>query len=253
MMMSQPQRGARVLLAGMQIPPNLGPTYCRKRLRSSIRSSRCAITWRSSTSCSEVALPELMQADGTRERGRPKDRLRQRLARAPRRLARTMTDKPWARAYPPGVPAEIDPDRYASLCDLLEASFARYSAAPAFSNLGSTLSFAEIDRQSRAFAAYLQSLPGLDKGERVAVMLPNTLQSPVAIFGVLRAGLVAVNVNPQYTIPELEHQLADSGARVVVVLENFAATVEHALPNTQVRHVIVSRIGDRLPWPSARS
>jgi long-chain acyl-CoA synthetase len=160
-----------------------------------------------------------------------------------------MTDKPWLRAYPPGVPAEIDPDRYPSLCDLLEASFARYATAPAFSNLGTTLRFAEIDRLSRAFAAYLQSLPGLEKGERVAVMLPNTLQSPVALFGVLRAGLVAVNVNPQYTIPELEHQLADSGARAIVVLENFAATVEHALPSTQVKHVIVSRIGDHLPWP----
>jgi long-chain acyl-CoA synthetase len=160
-----------------------------------------------------------------------------------------MTDKYWLRAYPPGVPAEIDPDRYASLCELLEAAFARYAAAPAFSNLGTTLSFAEIDRQSRAFAAYLQSLPGLDKGERVAVMLPNTLQSPVVLFGVLRAGLVAVNVNPQYTIPELEHQLADSGARALVVLENFADTVEHALPNTQVRHVLVSKVGDHLPWP----
>ena len=160
-----------------------------------------------------------------------------------------MTDKLWARAYPPGVPAEIDPDRYPSLCDLLDASFARYAAAPAFSNLGTKLTFAEVDRLSRAFAAYLQSLPGVEKGERVAVMLPNTLQSPVALFGALRAGLIVVNVNPQYTVPELEHQLADSGARVIVVLENFAPTVEHALPNTQVRHVIVSRIGDHLPWP----
>ena len=160
-----------------------------------------------------------------------------------------MTDKPWLRAYPPGVPAEIDPDRYASLCDLLDASFARYAAAPAFSNLGTTLTFADVDRLSRAFAAYLQSLPGVEKGERVAVMLPNTLQSPVALFGVLRAGLVAVNVNPMYTVPELEHQLADSGARVILVLENFAHTVQHALANTQVRHVLVSKIGDHLPWP----
>ena len=122
-------------------------------------------------------------------------------------------------------------------------------AAPAFSNLGTTLTFAEVDRLSRAFAAYLQSLPGVEQGERVAVMLPNTLQSPVALFGVLRAGLVVVNVNPMYTVPELEHQLADSGARVILVLENFAHTVQHALANTQVRHVLVSKIGDHLPWP----
>jgi long-chain acyl-CoA synthetase len=160
-----------------------------------------------------------------------------------------MTAKPWLRAYPPGVPAEIDPDRYASLCDLLEASFARFGSAPAFSNLGATLSFADVERSSRAFAAYLQSLPGVERGERVAVMLPNTLQSPVAVFGALRAGLVVVNVNPMYTVPELEHQLADSGARVILVLENFAGTVQHALPNTQVQHVIVTKIGDHLPWP----
>ena len=160
-----------------------------------------------------------------------------------------MTEKTWLRAYPPGVPAEIDPDRYASLRDLIEASFARLGAAPAFTNLGSTLRYAEIERASRAFAAYLQSLPGIEKGERVAVMLPNTLQSPVAIFGVLRAGLVVVNVNPQYTVPELEHQLADSGARAVLVLENFADTVQHALPQTQVKHVIVTKIGDHLRWP----
>ncbi len=160
-----------------------------------------------------------------------------------------MTPKPWLRAYPPGVPAEIDPDRYASLCDLLESSFARFAAAPAFVNLGTTLTFADVERSSRAFAAYLQSLPGVERGTRVAIMLPNTLQSPVAIFGALRAGLVVVNVNPMYTVPELEHQLADSGARVILVLENFADTVQHALPNTQVQHVVVSKIGDHLPWP----
>jgi len=159
-----------------------------------------------------------------------------------------MTEKTWLRAYPPGVPAEIDPDRYASLRDLFEASFGRFGAAPAFSNLGATLSYADVDRSSRAFAAYLLSLSGVEKGERVAVMLPNTLQSPVAIFGVLRAGLVVVNVNPLYTVPELEHQLADSGARVILVLENFAHTVQHALPNTQVKHVIVTKVGDHLPW-----
>ena len=127
---------------------------------------------------------------------------------------------------------------------MLEASFARFAAQPAFTNLGTTLTFGEVERLSRAFAAYLQALPGLQPGDRVAIMVPNTLQSPVVLFGILRAGMVAVNVNPMYTIPELEHQLADSGARVIVVLENFAHTVAAALPNTKVETVIVTRLGD---------
>ncbi len=158
-----------------------------------------------------------------------------------------MTDKPWLAAYPRGVPAEIDPDRYASLCELLESSFGRFADAPAFTNLGTTLTFADAEAASRAFAAFLQSLPGITRGDRVAVMLPNTLQSPVVLFGILRAGMVVVNVNPMYTVPELEHQLADSGAQAIVVLENFASTVERALPNARLKHVIVSRIGDHLP------
>jgi long-chain acyl-CoA synthetase len=162
-----------------------------------------------------------------------------------------MTDKRWLAAYPRGVPAEIDPDRYASLCDLLESSFGRFADAPAFTNLGTTLTFADADAASRAFAAYLQSLPGLTRGARVAVMLPNTLQSPIVLFGILRAGMIAVNVNPLYTVPELEHQLADSGAQAIVVLENFACTVERALAKTQLKHVIVTRIGDHLPWPKS--
>jgi long-chain acyl-CoA synthetase len=159
-----------------------------------------------------------------------------------------MADKPWLAAYPPGVPPEIDPDRYSSLCALLEASFERFAAAPAFSNLGETLTFAEVERASRAFAAYLQS-SGLTCGDRVAVMMPNLLQSPVTLFGILRAGMVVVNVNPLYTVPELVHQLVDSGARAIVVLENFAHTVEHALPSTDVQTVIVTRVADHCPVP----
>jgi long-chain acyl-CoA synthetase len=155
-----------------------------------------------------------------------------------------MTAKPWLAAYPRGVPGEINPDRYPSLLDLLEASFARNGAAPAFTNLGATLTFADVDRSSRAFAAYLQSVPGLVRGERVAIMIPNLLQSPVVLFGILRAGLVAVNVNPLYTAPELEHQLADSGARAIIVLENFAHTLERALTGTSIATVIVTRAGD---------
>jgi long-chain acyl-CoA synthetase len=147
------------------------------------------------------------------------------------------------------VPADIDPDRYASLVALLESSFERFAAQPAFTNFGTTLTFAEVETQSRAFAAYLQSVPGLAPGERVAIMLPNTLQYAVALFGVLRAGLVAVNVNPMYTVPELTHQLADSGAKAIVVLENFASTVAAARPATALATVIVSRLGDHHPAP----
>jgi long-chain acyl-CoA synthetase len=155
-----------------------------------------------------------------------------------------MAHKPWLAAYSPGVPAEIDPDRYPSLVALLEASFAQFGARPAFTNLDTTLTFADVERSSRAFAAYLQALPGARAGDRVAIMLPNTLQSPVVLFGILRAGMVAVNVNPQYTVPELTHQLADSGAHTVVVLENFAHTVAAALARTAVKHVVVTRLGD---------
>jgi long-chain acyl-CoA synthetase len=160
-----------------------------------------------------------------------------------------MPAKPWLAVYPQGVPAEVDPDRYASLVALLDASFERFARRPAFTNLGTTLTFAEIERSSRAFAAFLQSLPGLNPGDRVAIMLPNTLQSPVVLFGILRAGMVAVNVNPMYTVPELEHQLADSGARVIVVLENFAHTVANAVARTAVETVIVSRLGDHCAAP----
>jgi long-chain acyl-CoA synthetase len=158
-----------------------------------------------------------------------------------------MTARRWLGAYPAGVPPAIDPDRYASLCALVESSFARFGTAPAFSNFGTTLTFADVERSSRSLAAYLQSLPDFREGERVAVMVPNTLQSPITLFGILRAGLVAVNVNPMYTVHELEHQLMDSGARAIVVLENFARTVERALPKTEVKHVIVTRIGDHFP------
>jgi len=155
-----------------------------------------------------------------------------------------MPAKPWLAAYPPGVAHEIDPDRYPSLVGLLESSFARFATQPAFTNLDTTLTFAEVDRLSRAFAAYLQSLAGLKPGDRIAIMVPNTLQSPVVLFGILRAGFVAVNANPMYTVPELTHQLADSGARAIIVLENFAHTVADALPQTALQTVVVTQLGD---------
>ncbi len=155
----------------------------------------------------------------------------------------------WLKSYPPGVPADIDIQRYASLPALLEESFTRHAERPAYYNLGCTLGYGALDRMSRNLAAFLQDGLGLKRGERVAVMLPNLLQFPVAAFSVLRAGLVLVNTNPLYTPRELHHQLADSGAAAIILLENQAHTVAEAMAGTGLRHVIVSRIGDLLSWP----
>jgi long-chain acyl-CoA synthetase len=161
-------------------------------------------------------------------------------------------DKIWLKSYPPGVPAEIDASQYSSLKQLAEESFAQYADRTAFIQMDARLSFAELDNQSRAFAAWLQQVAGLDKGKRVAIMLLNTLQYPIALFGVLRAGCTVVNTNPLYTPRELEHQLNDSGAEVVVILENFAHVLEEVLERTPLRHVIVTSIGEMLGFPKAQ-
>jgi long-chain acyl-CoA synthetase len=161
----------------------------------------------------------------------------------------TTAQRIWLGHYPAGMPAEIDPDQYGSIPDLLAQTVAKFAGRPAFHNLGRTMSYAELDRQSRAFAAYLQGLPGMTQGERVAIMAPNLLQYPVALFGVLRAGLVVVNVNPLYTPRELAHQLADSGARAIVIVENFANVLQQVLADTPVEHVITTAVGDLLPAP----
>ena len=158
-------------------------------------------------------------------------------------------DRIWLRSYPAGMPAEIDPDRFDSIPDMLEWTVAQFGAKPAFHNLGRSLRYDELDRLSRDFAAFLQQLPGLAKGDRVAVMSPNLLQYPVALFGILRAGLTVVNINPLYTARELEYPLKDSGARAIVIVENFAATLERVLPNTSVEHVITTELGDLLSFP----
>lgn len=154
-------------------------------------------------------------------------------------------DRFWLKSYPPGVPADIDPSVYPSLVALLEESFGKYRDAKAYICMGKAITFGEIDASSRALAAWLQSR-GLQKGARVAIMMPNVLQYPVALAAVLRAGCIAVNVNPLYTARELEHQLMDSGAETVIVLENFAATLQHALTGTAVKHVVVASMGDLL-------
>ena len=151
----------------------------------------------------------------------------------------------WLKSYPEGVPADIQPAAYSSLVGLLEDSFSKYSERTAYSFMGKDLSFAQTDQDSLAMAAYLQSL-GLSKGDRVAIMMPNVPQYPVAVAAVLRAGLVVVNVNPLYTARELEHQLKDSGAKAIVIIENFAATLEKCIAQTPVQHVVLAAMGDRL-------
>ncbi|WP_428674860.1 long-chain-fatty-acid--CoA ligase [Reyranella sp.] len=154
-------------------------------------------------------------------------------------------DRFWLKNYPPGVPADIDPSVYPSLVSLLEESFAKYRDAPAYVCMGKAITFGEVDTLSRAVAAWLQGR-GLARGARVAIMMPNVLQYPIAVAAVLRAGFIAVNVNPLYTAHELEHQLEDSGAEAVIVLENFASTLQRALAGTAVKHVVVASMGDFL-------
>jgi long-chain acyl-CoA synthetase len=158
---------------------------------------------------------------------------------------KTMTERPWLGSYPPGVPADIDPSQYSSLVGLMDESFTKYADRTAYSFMGKDVSYASVDRHSRAFAGYLQGL-GLVKGDRVAVMMPNCPQYPIAVAGILRAGLILVNVNPLYTPRELEHQLQDSGAKTIVIMENFAATLQHCLASTPVKHIVLGAMGDRL-------
>ncbi len=161
-------------------------------------------------------------------------------------LGSDVLEKIWLARYPADVPAEIDPDRYASLIELFEHAVERYADQPAFINMGEVMTFRRLEERSRAFAAYLQHQLKLKKGERVALMMPNLLQYPIALFGVLRAGLVVVNVNPLYTPRELEHQLKDCGASAIVIVSNFAHTLEKVVYNTPVKHVILTRMGDQL-------
>ncbi len=155
--------------------------------------------------------------------------------------------QPWLAQYPAGVPAEIDSHRFASLKVMLSASSARFADLPAFSSMGTVMTYRQLDEASRAFAAWLQKVAKLQRGDRVALMLPNLLQYPVALFGVLRAGMVVVNTNPLYTPRELEHQLRDAGATAIVVLENFAHTLAKVIAATPVRTVVTTQVGDSLP------
>jgi long-chain acyl-CoA synthetase len=156
-----------------------------------------------------------------------------------------MTDRVWLKSYPEGVPSDIDPGAYPSLIALMEEGFTKHANRVAYSFMGKDVTYASTDALSNQFAAYLQSL-GLAKGDRVAIMMPNVPQYPVAVAGILRAGYVVVNVNPLYTPRELEHQLKDSGAKAIVIIENFATTLEKCLPATPVKHIVLCSMGDQL-------
>ncbi|WP_028774135.1 long-chain-fatty-acid--CoA ligase FadD [Shewanella waksmanii] len=155
----------------------------------------------------------------------------------------------WINHLPEDVPAEIDAEQYSSLVDLFESSVSKYADQPAFVNMGATLTYRKLEERSRAFAAYLQNELKLQKGDRVAIMMPNLLQYPIALFGILRAGMVVVNVNPLYTPRELKHQLNDSGAKAIVVVSNFAHTLEEVVDQTPVESVILTGLGDLLSAP----
>lgn len=158
-----------------------------------------------------------------------------------------MNERIWLKEYPDCVPADIDVLKYKSVVDLMEEAFLNYSSRVAYSFMGTEISFAETDRCSKLISTYLQSLQ-LNSGDRVAIMMPNVPQYPIAVAAVLRAGLVVVNVNPLYTSRELEFQLKDSGAKAIVILENFAATLAKCMHATSVEHVILCAMGDRLGW-----
>ncbi len=161
-------------------------------------------------------------------------------------------ERPWLSSYPQGVPAEIDVDEFPSIVSVLDNAIAKYRDRPAFSNMGKVLTYGDIDRLSQQFASYLLNVLKLKKGDRVALMMPNVLQYPIAIFGTLRAGLTVVNTNPLYTPRELKHQLDDSGASVLVVLENVAHTAAEVVAGTSVKQVIVTSIGEMLGFPKGK-
>jgi long-chain acyl-CoA synthetase len=160
-------------------------------------------------------------------------------------------EKVWLKSYPPGMPEEVDLDAYASVTDVFEQAIKRFGKSPCFSNLGTTITYDEMDRYTDQLASYLQNLPGMVRGERVAVMMPNVLQNPIAIFAILRAGFTVVNTNPLYTPRELKHQLSDSGARAIIVIENFCHTLDEVIADSPVEYVITTQLGDLLNFPKS--
>jgi long-chain acyl-CoA synthetase len=162
-----------------------------------------------------------------------------------------MNDRFWVKNYPPGVPADINPAAHSSLKEMIELAIGRFRDRPAYTSMDRTITYGELDKLSREFAAYLQKVAGLRHGDRIAIMLPNLLQYPVAILGAFRAGLTIVNTNPLYTPRELEHQLKDSGARAILILENFCSTLQQVIEHTPIETVIVTGVGDLLGFPKS--
>jgi long-chain acyl-CoA synthetase len=160
-----------------------------------------------------------------------------------------MIERIWLKSYPAGIPADIDMTQYGSVLDLFDEVTRKFGDKPAFSNLGKNLSFTHLDEMSQSFAGFLQKLRGMNPGDRVAIMMPNLLQYPIVLFAILRAGMTVVNINPLYTARELEAQLKDSGAKAIIILENFAGTLQKVLKNTAIEHVITSQLGDMLSAP----
>lgn len=154
--------------------------------------------------------------------------------------------KPWLKSYPAGIPEEIDINEFSSVADILDSSIAKFSNSPAYTNFGKTISYHDVDIYTAQLGAYLKNELGLEKGDRVAVMMPNLLQNPIAIFAILRAGLVVVNTNPLYTARELKHQLNDSGAKAIIIVENFAHVLQDVIDDTKIEHVITTKMGDLL-------
>ena len=166
-------------------------------------------------------------------------------------IADSAVDRIWLKSYPEGVPAEINADSYASINEVLDQACRKYPHLPSFTCMGKSITYSDLDKLAMAFARYLQGALKLAKGDRVAVMMPNILQYPVAVFGILRAGLTVVNCNPLYTPRELEHQLTDSGATAIVIVENFAHTLEQVVAKTRIKQVITTQVGDLLGFPKA--
>ncbi len=160
-------------------------------------------------------------------------------------------EKVWLKSYPPGIPAEVDLNAYQSVTEVFEQAIAQFSNKPCFSNLGTTLTYSDMDRYTDQLASYLQRLDGLEKGDRIAVMMPNVLQNPISIFAILRAGFTVVNTNPLYTARELKHQLSDSGAKAIIVMENFCHTLEQVIDDTPIDHIVTTQLGDMLKFPKS--
>lgn len=163
----------------------------------------------------------------------------------------TNIDYPWLKHYPTGVPHKINPDSYPSLLELMDESFQKFAENPAYANMGKQISFKELDQLSRKFASFLQNDLGLQQGDRIAIQMPNLLQYPVVMYGAFRAGLIIVNTNPLYTPREMEHQFKDSGAKAIVILANFANNLEKIVAKTDIKHIIITEIGDMLGFPKS--